>query len=171
MLPWLLVFGYMVAMAVYSFTFGRYAANAPRPEGSRDRAVAIVVVFLGVNLRGVRTSSLTEDLVVLVKLLVLAGIAVVGLAQFDTARLAPLADRGVTGLFLGTATVFFAYEGFELSSAATAMTCTTKRTLPRALPVGADRRRGVHHGHARRADARRRSCAHCAEGGGVRRGR
>ena len=28
LLLWLLVFGYMVAMAVYSFTFGRYAANA-----------------------------------------------------------------------------------------------------------------------------------------------
>src|SRR5512146_2632119 len=27
-LLWLLVFGYMVAMAVYSFTFGRYAADA-----------------------------------------------------------------------------------------------------------------------------------------------
>ena len=27
-LLWLLVFGYMVAMAVYSFTFGRYAATA-----------------------------------------------------------------------------------------------------------------------------------------------
>ena len=29
-LIWLLVFGYMVAIAVYSFTFGRYAANALR---------------------------------------------------------------------------------------------------------------------------------------------
>jgi len=115
-LLWLLVFGYMVAMAVYSFTFGRYAANALEAPTWVARActVAVVALFLGVNLRGVRTSSLTEDLVVLVKLLVLAGIAFVGLAQFSAARLDPLADRGITGLFLGAATVFFAFEGFEL---------------------------------------------------------
>jgi amino acid transporter len=135
MLLWLLVFGYMVAMAVYSFTFGRYAANAlDAPTWvARLCTVAVVAVFLAVNMRGVRVSSLTEDLVVLVKLLVLAGIALVGLAQFDTARLAPLADSGLTGLFLGAATVFFAYEGFELICYDRDDMHDPARTLPRSL--------------------------------------
>ena len=134
-LLWLLVFGYMVAMAVYSFTFGRYAANALGAPTwvARVGTVAVVALFLAVNLRGVRTSSLTEDLVVLVKLLVLAGIAFVGLAQFDTGRLEPLADHGITGLFLGAATVFFAYEGFELICYDRDDMHDPARTLPRSL--------------------------------------
>jgi amino acid transporter len=100
-----------VAMAVYAFTFGRYAANAlgVGTTGARVLSVAIVAVFLGVNARGVRLSSSTEDVVVVTKLVVLAVVACVGLAHFDTNDLAPLAGRGISGLFLGAATVFFAY--------------------------------------------------------------
>ncbi len=125
----------MVAMAVYSFTFGRYAANALGAPlwGARVFTVAVVALFLAVNLRGVQVSKLTEDLVVLVKLLVLAAIALVGLAQFSSARLSPLGDSGLTGLFLGAATVFFAYEGFELICYDRDDMHDPARTLPRSL--------------------------------------
>lgn len=134
-LLWLLVFGYMVAMAVYSFTFGRYAANALGLDttGARALSVAIVGVFLAVNARGVRLSSFTEDAVVLTKLVILAGVACIGLVRFDTADLTPLASRGVSGLFLGAATVFFAYEGFELISYDRDDMRDPHRTVPRAL--------------------------------------
>ncbi len=134
-LIWLLVFGYIVAMAVYSFTFGRYAANAlAAPHWvARIFTAAIVGAFFVVNLRGVRLSSLTEDVVVAVKLVVLLGIGFVGLAQFDPGRLTPLANEGVVGLFTGAATVFFAYEGFELISYDRDDMDDPYRTLPRAL--------------------------------------
>ena len=134
-LLWLLVFGYMVAMAVYSFTFGRYAAAAVGLDvsGARVLSVLIIAAFLAVNLRGVRLSALTEDVVVLAKLLLLAGIAAIGVAQFSSARLSPLASNGPTGLFLGAATVFFAYEGFELISYDRDDTRDPDRTVPRAL--------------------------------------
>ena len=134
-LLWLLVFGYMVAMAVYSFTFGRYAADALDASTAVARILSVVVIaaFLFVNLRGVRTSSLTEDLIVLTKLVILGGIAIVGVAQLSTARLSPLVDRGIGGLFLGAATVFFAYEGFELITYDRDDMRDPDRTLPRAL--------------------------------------
>jgi amino acid transporter len=134
-LLWLLVFGYVVAMAVYSFTFGRYAASALGWDrtGARALSIAVVAVFLLVNLRGIRVSSLTEDLVVATKLVILAGIASVGVFSFDAARITPLADRGISGLFLGAATVFFAYEGFELIAYDRNDTVDPERTLPRAL--------------------------------------
>jgi len=115
-LLWLLIFGYMVAMAVYSFTFGRYAANAVGGGllVARCFSIAVVVAFLAVNLRGIRLSSLTEDGIVATKLVVLGSIAVIGMVQFSADRLTPLLDGGVGGLFLGAATIFFAYEGFEL---------------------------------------------------------
>ena len=134
-LLWLLVFGYMVAMAVYSFTFGRYAATALGLDtaGARLLSVGVIAVFLAVNLRGVRVSSLTEDVVVVTKLAILAGVACIGVAQFASERLSPLADRGMSGLFLGAATVFFAYEGFELISYDRDDTRDPEHTVPRAL--------------------------------------
>jgi amino acid transporter/menaquinone-dependent protoporphyrinogen IX oxidase len=134
-LLWLLVFGYMVAMAVYSFTFGRYAASALGfdADGARLLSVLVIAAFLGVNLRGVRLSALTEDVVVLSKLLLMASIAAVGLAHLSSARLSPLASNGPGGLFVGAATVFFAYEGFELISYDRDDTRSPERTVPRAL--------------------------------------
>jgi amino acid transporter len=134
-LLWLLVFGYMVAMAVYAFTFGRYAADALGlgTAGARLLSVGVILAFLAVNLRGVRMSSLTEDLVVVTKLVILSGVACIGVAQFTAERLSPLADRGVSGLLLGAATVFFAYEGFELISYDRDDTRDPLRTVPRAL--------------------------------------
>jgi amino acid transporter len=134
-LLWSLVFGYVVAMAVYSFTFGRYAASAigVGSVGARLLSAAVVLAFLVVNLRGVRLSSLTEDLIVAAKLLVLFGIAIVGIASFSAARLEPLANKGLAGLFLGAATVFFAYEGFELITYDVDDMHEPRRTLPRSL--------------------------------------
>ena len=60
-------------------------------------------------------------------------IAVVGLAHFDAGRLSPLNDQGLTGLFLGAATVFFAYEGFELICYDRDDMHDPARTLPRSL--------------------------------------
>jgi amino acid transporter len=135
LLLWLLVFGYMVAMAVYSFTFGRYAANALDAGTTVARAlsVGVIVAFLGINMKGVRVSSLTEDLVVLTKLVILVGVAVLGILQFDSGRLAPLAESGVGGVFLGAATIFFAYEGFELICYDRGDMENPARTLPRSL--------------------------------------
>ena len=135
LLLWLLVFGYMVAMAVYSFTFGRYAANALNAGTAVARllSVAVIVVFLAVNMRGVRLSSLTEDLVVLTKLVILFGIAILGIWHFRAERLSPLTGGGIGGLFLGTATVFFAYEGFELICYDRDDMDDPVRTLPRSL--------------------------------------
>jgi amino acid transporter len=134
-LIWSLVFGYMVAMAVYAFTFGRYGANALGAGSGVARLLSIGIVgaFLVVNLRGVRLSSLTEDVIVLTKLVVLFGIAAIGVAGFSATRLEPLDDRGITGLFLGAATVFFAYEGFELITYDVDEMVHPKRTLPRSL--------------------------------------
>jgi amino acid transporter len=135
LLLWMLVFGYIVAMAVYSFTFGRYAANAlgaGRPV-ARLLTIAVVAAFLGVNLRGVTLSSLTEDVIVAVKLLILFGVAFIGIARFDASRLTPLVQNGIGGLFLGAATVFFAYEGFELICYDRDDMHDPGRTLPRSL--------------------------------------
>ncbi|MET4144635.1 amino acid permease [Arthrobacter sp. UYCo732] len=54
-ISWLLMFGYLIAVGVYGFTFGHYAAHAFGLPGAFANvfAVLILLVFLGINLRGV----------------------------------------------------------------------------------------------------------------------
>jgi amino acid transporter len=134
---WLLVVGYVFALSVYAFTFGHYLANALGAPLAVARLASIGVLgaFVAINLRGVTTSGLTEDLVVLVKLVVLGGIALVGIAAFTPGRLAPLDNQGVLGVFLGASVIFVAYEGFELLPYDYDDIERPRRTLPRALYI------------------------------------
>jgi amino acid transporter len=132
---WLLILGYVVALAVYAFTFGRYFANVlGAPEATaRVASVGVLLVFFGINLRGVGASSLTEDAVVFVKLVVLCGIAAIGVTHFSAHRLAPLSNHGIGGLVLGAASIFVAFEGFELLAYDYDDIDDPKKTLPGAL--------------------------------------
>ncbi len=132
---WLLILGYVVALAVYAFTFGQYFASAlGAPDAAaRVASVGVLVLFFGINLRGVSASALTENAVVFVKLIVLCGIAAIGVWHFSAHRLVPLADHGISGLLLGTALIFVAYEGFELLVYDYDDIEDPRRTLPRAM--------------------------------------
>ncbi len=78
-------------------------------------------------------SALTEDAVVFIKLIVLCAISAIGVWHFSAHRLAPLSNRGVGGLVLGAASIFVAYEGFELLAYDYDDIEDPSRTLPRAL--------------------------------------
>ncbi len=132
---WLLIAGYVFALAVYAFTFGHYLANvlgAPLLV-ARLASIAALGTFLAVNLRGVAASGLTEDVVVALKLVVLALVALIGLASFHADRLAPLGDQGLSGVLIGAAVIFVAYEGFELLPYDYDDIEQPRKTLPRAL--------------------------------------
>jgi amino acid transporter len=132
---WLLIVGYVFALAVYAFTFGHYLANVLGASllVARASGVGILALFVAVNLRGVTTSGLTEDIVVLTKLAVLTGIAVIGIGMFEPSRLDPLDNQGLPGVFLGAAVIFVAYEGFELVPYDYDDIRQPRRTVPRAL--------------------------------------
>lgn len=134
-LSWLLIFGYMVALAVYAYTFGHYAAHILNLSVffARIFSLSILATFLAINLRGVTASATTEDIVVLIKVLVLALISAIGIAHFSSARLTPLDDHGVANLFVATTSIFVAYEGFELLSYDYDDIDKPRRNLPRAL--------------------------------------
>jgi amino acid transporter len=115
-IAWLLIVGYVFALAVYAFTFGHYLANAIGAPAwvTRLASIAVLAFFVTINLRGVVTSGLTEDIIVFTKLTILGGIAAIGLGEFSASRLAPLDNQGYLGVLLGAGVIFVAYEGFEL---------------------------------------------------------
>ena len=83
-LSWVLFIGYVLTISVYAFTFAHYVGDvANMPDWlTRPLAGSIVAVLLAVNLLGVGEASWLEIVTVWGKLLVLAGLAAMGLWLF-----------------------------------------------------------------------------------------
>ncbi len=115
---WTLMVGYTLTVAVYAYTFGAYLAHAVGGPGWLPQAAALaaITVLAGVNLMGVGESSAVEIVAVWGKLAILLALAVIGLARWAPDQLASqqAAGSGLTGAIVGAATVFMAYEGFQL---------------------------------------------------------
>ena len=116
-LSWVLIVGYVLTNSVYALTFGEYLANVvgAGPWLARLAAVAILAFFTGLNLRGVGEAGSVEVVLVWFKLVVLVGLAGWGLAQWNPSMLSQgVPDSGVGAALFGGASVFMAYEGFQL---------------------------------------------------------
>ena len=113
---WVLLLGYTLTIAVYGFTFGSYLANAIGGPAWLPQAIAAAAIILlaAVNLRGTGDAAALEIAIVVGKLIVLVGLAALGLWQFAPAKLAIAQPPGWFGAIVGAASVFMAYEGFEL---------------------------------------------------------
>lgn len=137
-LSYVLILGYVLTLAVYAFTFGHYAAEVAGLNGfwARVLAVGIVVALAALNLRGVGSSANFEIYSVWGKLAVLIGLAVIGLFRWQPSQLsAGTSGGGIGGALLGAASIFMAYEGFQLLSYDYGDIKNPDKTLKLALPV------------------------------------
>jgi len=135
-LSWVLIVGYVLTNAVYAFTFGQYLGHVVGlgPWFPRLAGIAIVLLFVGLNLQGVGEAGGVEVFLVWFKLAVLVGLAGWGLAHWNP----PMLSRGVpaSGIgaaLFGAASVFMAYEGFQLLVYDYEDIENPRRTLPRAV--------------------------------------
>jgi APA family basic amino acid/polyamine antiporter len=93
-------------------------------------AFAIVMAITWLLLRGVKESARANNIMVVVKLLVLTLFVVVGALHIDTSNYVPFAPNGWRGIHQGAAIVFFAYIGFDAISTAAEETKNPQRNLP-----------------------------------------
>ena len=118
-LAWMLILGYVLTISVYAYAFGHYVAFAFHGGGllTRGLAAGIVAALIGLNLAGVGKLTKVEIAIVSVNLLVLLGLGVYGLTQWDPTRLtAGVQPRPAWSGLIGGAAIFMAYEGFQLLS-------------------------------------------------------
>jgi len=135
-LSWVLIVGYVLTNAVYAFTFGAYVEHliGLGPWFPRVCAVGIVALFVLVNLRGAGEAGGVEIFLVWFKLFVLVGLAAFGLARWRPAMLSEgVPDAGIGAAFFGAASVFMAYEGFQLLTYDYNDIREPKKLLPRAV--------------------------------------
>ena len=93
-------------------------------------AFLIVMAITWLLLMGARESARANNIMVVVKLLVLGLFVVVGAMNIDTANYTPFAPNGWRGIHQGAAIVFFAYIGFDAISTAAEETRNPQRNLP-----------------------------------------
>lgn len=134
-LSWVLILGYILTISVYAFTFGHYVAHVIN-LGSwfpRILAFSIIAALALVNLRGVGESSRLEIIIVWGKLFVLLGLSIFGIIQWSPEQLtAGIEPKSWSTTIIGAATIFMAYEGFQLLSYDYEDIINPTKTLPRA---------------------------------------
>ncbi|HLU38406.1 MAG TPA: amino acid permease [Planctomycetota bacterium] len=113
------------------------AADAPglfgQPLCINLPAVAITAVITMLLVRGIRESARANDVMVLIKLVVLVLFLGVGAFYVDPGNWRPFAPNGWTGIHQGAAIVFFAFIGFDAISTAAEETRDPQRTMPRGI--------------------------------------
>ncbi|MDQ3949407.1 MAG: amino acid permease [Gemmatimonadota bacterium] len=115
-------------------------ATAPRVAGIpmlvNVPAFAIVMAITWLLVIGVRESTRVNNVMVVVKLAVLALFVVVGAMHIDPANYRPFAPNGFRGIHQGAAIVFFAYIGFDAISTAAEETKNPQRNMPLGILGG-----------------------------------
>jgi len=99
-------------------------------------ACSIVVLITWLLLRGARESVTANNVMVVIKLVVLTLFIVVGATHLSAANYTPFAPNGFAGIHQGAAIVFFAYIGFDAVSTAAEETKNPQRNLPLGILGG-----------------------------------
>ncbi len=134
---WLLLAGYIGTMGLYAFTFGIYGSamlgSTANPAMQHLLASFVLLLFLGINLYGVRETGNAELLIVTAKVLILLLFAAIGLLYIKEDYVLPVFNQGIGGVLMGAALIFVAYEGFELIPNAVNEMQDPQRNLARGI--------------------------------------
>jgi APA family basic amino acid/polyamine antiporter len=132
--PDYLTHGYRAALLSSDPAVHGLLQTAPRIAGIpilvNIPAFAIVMAITWLLMRGVKESARANNIMVVIKLLVLGLFVVVGAMHIDTSNYVPFAPNGWRGIHQGAAIVFFAYIGFDAISTAAEETKNPQRNLP-----------------------------------------
>ncbi len=112
-------------------------SNAPELFGQKIildfPALAIVIAITALIYRGVKETKNASNIMVAIKLIVVAMVIVVGAFYVNPANWTPFAPNGMSGVMKGVSSVFFAYIGFD-ALATTAEECKNPRKdLPKSM--------------------------------------
>jgi APA family basic amino acid/polyamine antiporter len=133
-LPEHLTHGYRTALLSSDPAIHALLQTAPRVAGIpillNIPAALIVLAITWLLYLGVRESTRANNVMVVVKLIVLAVFVVLGGMHIDTANYTPFAPNGWRGIHQGAAIVFFAYIGFDAISTAAEETKNPQRNMP-----------------------------------------
>lgn len=96
-------------------------------------AILITLLITWILYLGIRESSITNNIIVVLKISVIVLFIVLGISQVNFSNLTPFAPFGWKGIMAGAAIIFFAYIGFDAVSTAAEETINPKKDVPLGL--------------------------------------
>ncbi|MFB6131305.1 MAG: APC family permease [Salinigranum sp.] len=123
MVGWVLVFGYVGAIAMYAYAFGSFALGLIGRKTVAGvplhpvLAVVAVGIFVGFNLLGARATGTSEEALVVTKVAILAGFIAIGLwFGWNHGKLTYGLStiRAGTPVIMATAISFVSFQGWQL---------------------------------------------------------
>lgn len=146
---WCLTLEYVVAMSAISVGWSAYASNIlslmglelpsyltsdPLSGGVVNLpAIIIISVMALIQLKGTRESALLNNILVFVKLAVIAVFIVLVAKHIDTDNYVPFLPFGWSGVFSGAAVVFFAYLGFDAIANSAEEVREPQKNMPKGI--------------------------------------
>lgn len=111
-----------------------YLTTIPADGGIVNLPGILVILFIMFILsNGTKESKKFNNVMVLIKIAVIALFVVVGIFYVNPSNLNNFLPYGFTGVFSGASSVFFAYTGFDTTASAAEETKNPQRTIPLAL--------------------------------------
>ena len=139
-LPDYLTHGYRTALLSSDPAVHALLQTAPRMAGIpvllNIPAALIVLAITWLLYIGVKESTRANNIMVVVKLLVLGLFVGLGAMHINPDNYTPFAPNGWQGIHQGAAIVFFAYIGFDAISTAAEETKDPQRNMPRGILLG-----------------------------------
>jgi APA family basic amino acid/polyamine antiporter len=130
---WIWVFSNIFVGAAVSLGFAHYFATLFPALPVKGIAVFICLIFIIINYIGLKESTILNNLLVTLKVLILLFFIAFGLGFFSTANLTPLAPAGISGILSGAALIFFAYTGFARVTIMAEEVQNPRVTIPRSI--------------------------------------
>jgi amino acid transporter/Trk K+ transport system NAD-binding subunit len=133
---WFFWIGNTLACAMYALIFALTIRAYFWPGASIPLlAFVTTLVFTGINFRGMSESIKVITVMNLVELVILLGIATLGVFEVEPANLEPLAPLGIGPFVPAMALIYISYVGFELITVAAEEIIAPGKTIPRAILI------------------------------------
>jgi basic amino acid/polyamine antiporter, APA family len=130
---WIWVFSNIFVGAAVSLGFAHYFATLFPALPVKGIAVIICLIFIIINYIGLKESTILNNALVTLKVLILLFFIAFGLGFFSTTNLTPLAPAGISGILSGAALIFFAYTGFARVTIMAEEVQNPRVTIPRSI--------------------------------------
>ncbi len=129
---WLWLLSNVVLGVAVSIGFASYLAHFIPLDVNLIAPLACIAVTL-INYLGVRESSLINDILVVIKLLILTFFIALGIGAVKLSNFSPFMPNGATGVMQGAALIFFAYTGFARITIISEEVREPQKTIPQAI--------------------------------------
>jgi len=131
---WLWILSNVVTGVVVALGFASYLSLfLPFPVNVNLLAALACLVVTFINYLGARDSSLVNDILVIIKLLILALFVIFGLGFVKSGNFSPFMPTGEIGIMQGATLIFFAYSGFARVTLISEEVKDPTKNIPRAI--------------------------------------